>query len=606
MSNLTRIKQTLSTWTPQILLTNNLNIKTIWSIPTSPKHGILTTNIAFLVAKELRTNPIELAKSIIEDLQIFIRSQNLPFLISQAGPYINLSLENSFYKEFLKSELKFDDLVEASDQKLIIDYCSPNIAKDIHAGHTFNIDVGQALIRILKLKYKNLTTDCHLGDWGVNIGFLLWGWKNYDKSNFKKDSSLIEQLTESYIYANNLAKDNPELELNVRNEFIKLEQKDPENVNLWKELVSISIENIESNLLSLNAPKHDIIQGESYYEPQMAELYNFMESNNIWTSEGKARYIDFEELANRWQKEFPDSNVDFDAIKNFGRSYLVSSTGYTTYCFRDVATRFEYANTLGVDQVLVVVDKTQKHNFDQAITVISYLATLPSFQKLYPNTNTKLNWNKSDKSCIFHGFLKLPEGKMSTRAGNVLLIKDMLLEVETKAKEVLLAKTPDLSPEELAHRSKTVALAALRWNNLKQSYEQDVTFDINQVLKFEGNTGVYQLYTFARTQSLLKKLGELETSTADQNFDISELETIILSRVMTLSDTIDQICTKHQPYLMCNYLYELTNMFNKWYNDVPVLRNEQRRLFNIEFITKVNITLRFCLNHIGIEVLEKM
>ena len=586
-----------------------LDLQPTWSIPASLDHGVLTTNIAFVLAKTLRVNPSELAVDLSKDLENFvIRSELLlnynknNIKIKNIGAYINICLEDSFLVNCMKNS-KNNTLLQL-EEKFVLDYIGANVAKRLHAGHMRVCNIGDSLRRVLSLKYKNLVTDNHWGDWGINMGILIWGWKNFDHTTFDKESELIDRLSTIYIWSNS-QKDNIENWDNlVREEFFKLEQGDKTNHELWQKFIMTTKADLQQDLDIMNVPPLQIEQGESFYEKDMQSLTTFMEENNIWEREGKARYFDFEKLAEIW------IGIDSDykkIVSKLGRSYLISSGGYTSYCYRDVATKFQYARDLKVDKSLVVTDKTQKHNFDQAFTIINYLSTLPKFEQQFgDNVCQRLNLNNMNH--LGFGFLSLSSGKMSSRKGNILLLRDLVRQVGDKAKQNILQKHPDLDQKELKKRCQKIALAAIKWHDLKQSYEQDITLDIEQILKFEGNTGVYQLYTFVRLNSVFSKLGS-KTSLDDKittDWSILDIERQILQQIYILPDVLEQICIKYQPHLLCNYLYQLTNLINKWYNDVPILKDTQRQGFLIQFVTQCMSNIEFCLDLLGIEVLEEM
>jgi arginyl-tRNA synthetase len=519
---------------------------------------------------------------------------------------------------------------------VIFDYIGANVAKRLHIGHMRNCNIGDSLRRILSLKYPNLITDNHWGDWGVNMGILIWGWKNYDHSSFGSET-LIEKLTAIYVWANNQKDIVENWDKLVRDEFLKLEQKDEENYKLWQEFITTTKKDLQQDLDLLNVPPLQLEQGESFYEADMAWLTSFLDKYNIWKSEDKARFFDFNELADKWQGLTPEQTK---FIANLGRSYLISSSGYTSYCYRDVGARLQWARDHGAELMLSVTDKTQKHNFDQAFTIISYLATLPEFQEELSNyltNNQPLHLGLvSTKSCegiiaslqlsnmkhIGYGYLKLSEGKMSTRKGNVIPLRDLFSQVQSSALEVLSQKAMDKNIElaELQQRAKKVTVAALKWNDLKQFFEQDIIFDINQVLKFEGNTGVYQLYTYARLNSVRSKMSAVELSknhpqegrhsqveeVLSANHNLLPSEKLILQQLWSVSEVLEQVCTKMEAHLLCNYLYEVCNNLNKWYNDTPILKDTERAVVLALFLDKVLATLAFCLDLLGIEVLESM
>jgi arginyl-tRNA synthetase len=611
-----------------------------WTLPTDLEHGILTTNIAFILAKELRQNPNAIAQNISDELNTWhegmknaYQDKTLKFFAKPIGAYINIIPTEVFFTELLNSPLEAKP-IETSDQKFILDYIAANVAKKLSIGNMRNSNIGDSIRRILQLKYPNLVTDNHWGDWGVNMGILIWGWKVFDHSTFEDNESMIDKLTKIYVWANAQKETIEGWDNLVRQEFLKLEQKDETNYKLWLEFIQTTKQDLRLDLDLMGVPKHDIEQGESFYEADMNLLTTFMEKHSLWIAEEKARYFDFEILATKWTGITDEFRKK---VSNFGRCYLISSTGYTSYCYRDVATKLQYARDLKTDLALVVTDKTQKHNFDQAFSIICYLARLAEFVTEFgQEVADRIVWNNMRH--LGYGFLKLESGKMSARKGNVILLRDLVKDVTAEAKKIILEKTPDSDLNTIDSKSQKIALAAIKWNDLKQSFEQDITFDIKQVLNFVGNTGVYQLYTYARLNSVLKKLNneklkvkseksETENSpfskrggseadgvlsqNTNQNVDIKStlqmnpLEQSILKQIWTLPEVLESICGNYQVHLLTNHLYELSNLVNKWYNDVPILKDHRQEFMQI-FITKIMKHLEFSLDLLGIEVVEEI
>jgi arginyl-tRNA synthetase len=647
-----QLKQLIQTWKPSIITNNSINnsvgeFKVSWQVPTLSSHGFLTSSLAFQLVKELNQTPVEIAILLKDDLQNFVNSHQLPVRVLNKGPYLNLEMLQEFWLESLNS-LDYPTLEQ--DKKVVIfDYIGCNVAKRLHIGHMRNCNIGDSLRRILSLKYPNLVTDNHWGDWGVNMGILIWGWKNYNHSTFLEGLELIDKLTIIYVWANNQKETCEDWESLVRNEFYLLERKDEINLKLWQTFIQTTKQDAKKDLSLLSVPDFDLEQGESFYESDMNWLTAFLEKHQIWEIEGEARFFDFETLANNWK------NLDGkqrSKVSKLGRAYLISSKGYTSYCYRDVGARLQWARDYEAGYMITVTDKTQKHNFDQAFAIISYLATLKEFRtelkahfeskislhsdlKIINSINQELNQEKNKNNSedrfedeiesktqrviknlnpdsfkhIGYGYLKLETGKMSSRKGNVMLLKDLFDTVKDSATQVLLQKQDNLeiTQSELDKKASIVTVSALKWNDLKQFFEQDVIFDINTVLKFEGNTGVYQLYTFARLNSVLQKINQLESIDFENQINIlSEEENMILQEIFVLSDCLEQICLKNEPHLLCNYLYEFCNKINKWYNDNPILKSQNKIIIRKQLITKILSHLKFSLSLLGIETLERL
>jgi arginyl-tRNA synthetase len=588
-----------------------------WTIPPNLDLGILTTNQAFLEAKAQGRNPKEIADEIKNELEKFIESRSLPLSVKTAGPYVNLDLTESGWQEFANTQDQFE--LDKSSKNVLLDYVSPNVAKPLHAGHVRNADLGEALRRILKLKYNSLVTQNYWGDWGVQFGILIWGWKQFEIiKSFKVKINGIEEevniadfelfpvdvLSKVYVWANQQSEVVEDFASLVRNEFLKLEQGDIQNKALWEKFLSSSKLTLTEDLKLLNVPQFDLEEGESFYENDLKVLYEVFESNEIWQKEGIARYIDLETLKEKWVG-LPAKLED--KIQNFGRCYLISSTGYTTYPFRDVAARWLWARDHKADLMITVTGNEQTHNFDQVFAIVGYLVSLDSFQKLNTTeTIKKMQWQNLIH--LSYGLLKLPEGKMSARKGNFLKARDLIEQVIDYSNKVLKAKNSDIKDEQLGHTSKIVAIAALKWYDLARDSVSDITLDLEKILSFEGNTGVYQLYTLARINSILEK-NDFKADNSEVSISLLNPDEIsILKEMYTLPLILESICDNYKPHQLCNHLFAVATKINSWYAKYSVSSeldsDRKHELLRLCIIMKNHLWTG--LELLGIEPVEKL
>jgi arginyl-tRNA synthetase len=599
-----------------------------WSIPTSTEHGLFTSNIAFRLTKVLKQSPVLIADEILEMVSQSISGKAIGLEPRSIAGYINLVPNSDLLNSILQTPVQIQNQIEKSDRRVLLDYVGANVAKRLHVGHMRNINIGDSLRRILKLRYSNLVTDNHWGDWGVQFGVLLWGWKELILKQSDDSVSVtlqdyhqdpIETLTKIYVWANAQESVSSGWAELVRAEFLKLESGDAENLKLWSDFVNVSKKDLKKDLKLLGVPDLDLEQGESFYEPDMKFLTVFLDDHRIWKAEDKARFFDFEELGQIWQALNPDLGSQFfNKINKLGRSYLISSSGYTTYCFRDVAARLQWARDLKADFMITVADKTQAHNFDQAFTIISFLADLKSFQATQ-SIETLKRLQAKNMLHVGYGFMSLPEGKMSTRKGNVVSLRSLFQQVQAEAKENLAEKSSELSKIESKQnnsenidqtKSHKITVAALKWFDLARDSWGDMVLDIPQILKFEGNTGVYQLYTYARLKSILRKFEALlETNAKPVNTEtLNQSESLILQHIFMFSETLEQSVQTLKPHLIANFLYSLCDQINSWYNTTSILKEPDpiRQQTLLVLLQKASEQLKFGLDLLGIEVIEEI
>jgi arginyl-tRNA synthetase len=631
---LNSIKQILSEWQPSILVHNNIVVE--WTLPTSLDYGILTTNCAFHLAKSLKQNPIQLVEELKKDLEVFILDKSLVIkgvgipsqaeddgiylgsvlVVKAAGPYINLEFTTEAF-----GLLNFDLNINQESDVINFEYVSNNAAKPLHAGHSRNINLGEVLRRCMLLKYPNLKTNNYWGDWGVQFGILLWGYKQFVKLGkievvindqkkifeFESEDKLdIDTLVAIYIWANQKKETTENFDQIVRDEFLALEKGEVENERIRQFLVDISIKSVNEEIGLLNAPEHDYQLGESFYAQKVPELYEYFETNKIWKADGLARYFDLEEIIDGW--------VDAPEVlkkqkKSLGRCYLVSSNGYSSYAFRDIACRIDLIKSLHADKMITITANEQIHHFEQFTAILIYISSLPSFVTKYG----KAIADKLTLDNIIHisyGFLTLAEGKMSTRKGNILTLKSLVNTVVSEAKIVLETKTEGLDSDEIERRAKVLAVAALKWYDLARDSSGDLVLDIPKILSFEGNTGVYQLYTLARINSILRKniLSENEQSGHDDFNKLNRNELSILKHCFVLTQTVEKVIDSYKPHYLTNYLYELSTSFNSWYakysitNELDISRKNQL----LEFCSIIKNQLETGLYLLAINTLDEM
>jgi arginyl-tRNA synthetase len=587
----------------------------VWAKSPNLDFGLLATNYAFLEAKKLKQNPQQIAKDLTQNLNNWVEKNNLEIIFQAAGPYINLNLKSSLWQKYLDNQNLNQFELNQIDQKVIVDFCSVNVAKPLHAGHLRNIDIGESLVRILKLKYTTVKTENYWGDWGVQFGIMLWAWKIFEDKkslkltvngkaeelkieNYKIDP--IQTLVKVYIWGNQQKENVENWDKLVRDEFLKLEKGDPQNRQIWQDFVSSTRESIYPYLEELGVKRHDYEFGESYYEGRMKELTSFFEENNLWEKEAESRYFDFEKLAENWTNLDPNLKPK---ITRLGRCYLISSSGYTSYAYRDITARIHWAGELDMDIMITVTANEQNHHFAQLFAICYYLSGLPVFQEKFGNRiSSRLNYNNLVH--INYGFLTLPEGKMSTRSGNFLTAKDLVNKVTDQAYKTLQEKAN--SDQNLIQKSKVVAIAALKWYDLARDSGADIVLDISKILSFEGNTGVYQLYTIARLNSILRKN---PTSDLNLNYDLlNPVEQKIIKACWLTPLILDQISDSYKPHHLCNHLFEIATMVNSWYAETSVSKetDENRKQTLLNFCQQIQLHLKQGLGLLGIESLAEL
>ena len=592
---------------------NSLFPSAEFTIPPKLSFGIMTTNWAFKKCKIDQTTPIESAIAIKLELEEKIRSENLPLVVNLVGPYVNLDLEIGFFTKWILDldKIKEDNFnIGAIDSKknVVMEFICPNLAKPLHAGHILQANYGFSLYNILSLKYKNIIRNCFWGDLGVQFGFVIWAWKELEKREFieynlndknitiskkKYLENPVDSLVNLYVWANIQSEIDPEIANIARIEHLKLESKDQGNYKIWAKIKQDSQEVVEKMLEKIRISPFDLNNGEFSALGEGQKLMEFIIDNNIGKAENLGRYFQFDEIDGDFGSE--------KEIKNLGRAYLIESkTGYTTYILRDVAAKIMYARDQEIDMQIIMVGNEQKHHFDQVFAITNYLSRHPKFISVYgEKIANKLHLE--NLNYILNGMLNLEDGKMSTRKGNFVTAGEILEKLENA--QIAKSSGSELSKTDI----NTVSLSALRWFNLNKDIATNTILNFGEILKFEGNTGVYQLYTVARLRSILRK----NKNENGENFDLGTLnltEQEIIRKSYLLPFILDRIISTKKIHYLTTFLFEFSDLVNSWYAKYSIVgeNDPARKQSLIIFTSKIEVFLTQTLKLLGIDCLDQL
>jgi arginyl-tRNA synthetase len=622
-----------------------------WSLPPDMTKGVLTTNQAFLLSKELKKSPQEIAIDLAKTIQTFLDSSNLEFVATALGPYINIDfsengLQNYFY------EKKITHFTPTDTSKVLVEYFSPNVGKKMHIGNIRTANIGESLRRVLQLRHTSVITNNHLGDWGIQFGLLIWGVSHIEKLGLglngidwdnENSDETVDTLQKIYVKVNELTETDEEIRKECQITARGLEIDFGNNPNgkiesTWRQIIDVSIKSYTSaeGYLGLN-----VIQPGNSIKENGIELKNFVGKEGLWLynnthKNGQFDVIIGESFYNYFMKELKDlstaSKIDYpglDFIKiegsavyadleaeGLGRCYLVSSDGYSIYAARDVLARFVWAGLFGTATHISIADNRQSHTFQQSFMVIKKIIESGYYQK---NEFSLLTRDQLDKSLITlskdslkhigFGFMTLPEGVMSARKGTVLLFETVKNLLETEIERVLIEKTPEVKINaDFNQKVQKIAVAALKWQDLSKDREQDIVFDVKQVTKFEGNTGVYQLYTLARISNILRKNETTSKLDPENIIMLNQTEIEILKKMYQLPYAVEGTIDNLKPHILCNYLFEFSTMVNSWYAEYSVAREQDthRRDALLHLCFRIKIHIAFCLSLLGIEPTESL
>lgn len=545
------------------------------SVPDS-SFGDYTTNVALKLAKETKKNPKDLAATIVRELLILDTQQQFS-AVTEAGGFINIVISQKSLLATLEKIIESRDLygcsILGSGQIVVVEYFQNNVAKPPHVGHLRSAVVGDALLRIFRSQGYKAISDTHIGDWGTQFGILIHAFKTMgNREAVEKDP--INELTKLYVAMSAEIEKNPELHESGKMEFAKLERGDTDNRVLWQWFVDVSVTDFERyrELLQLLPFDHNL--GESFYEDKMpAILAELKLKDLVETGETGELYVDLEPYG-------------------LGRCILVKTDGATTYHMRDMATYIYRRAQFNFSLNMYVVDNRQSHHFKQLFKVLE-LAGYPV---------------QSDSAHVDLGFMSLPEGAISTRKGNVISLQNLITEAEKRALAIIDEKNPTLLHKQAI--AAQVARAAIKYFDLSHNRKTEFTFTWDAALSFEGNTGPYLQYAHARIHGILRKAGQVSEA-VNQSIITSALkseELDVLRKLQKFPEVVARITKDYMPNGLANYLFELSQAVNSFYQEVPVLQetDEEIKEFRLQLITATAQVIKNGLYLLGIDAPEEM
>ncbi len=536
--------------------------------PAVKKHGDYACNIAMQLAKELKSNPAEISKKIIKNLP------DKDYKADFAMPgFINFRLDEQLLKQELKKVLTqredYGKIGVGKEKTIVMDYSSPNIAKPLGIHHLLSTVIGQSIYNIFEfLGFKTVAIN-HIGDWGTQFGKLIYAYKKWgDKEKIEK--APIKELLKLYVKFHDKAEKDSKIEEQGRKEFKKFEEGNKENRRLWKWFVKESLGEIENTYAKLGGIKFDHIQGESFYEDKLEDVF----------LEGKRRGIFEIGEEGAFIVKFDDPDIAPLVVKK--------KDGATLYSTRDFATLKYRINNWHPVRILYVVDVAQSLYFKQLFLGAA-----------------RFPWYHGEGVHISFGRMHMKDGKMSTRKGNVVLLDDVLDEAAKRSLKIIKEKNADLKGKKEV--SQKVGAGALKYSILAQNRNTDIVFDWDKMLSLDGNSAPYLQYTYARAKSILRRNDEDLGQKKDPS-NVDEKIHDLLALFPKFAEKVALAGQEYKPNIISGYLYDLAQEFNSFYNTVPVLRcsHLKKRDFRLRIVEATAEILKNGLKLLSIEVVEEM
>ena len=524
----------------------------------------------FNLAKVLRNSPVNIANTIKENIKLSNKISKVEAVNGFLNFYLNSeNIVNDVLENILEKKEEYGSSNEGNGINIIVEYSSPNIAKPFHLGHFRNTVLGKALYDLYEILGYNVTGINHLGDWGRQFGILIEGYRRF-KDEYNLEENPLEALSDIYVRINKIAKEDEAVMDIARENFKKLEQGDEELTKLWEFFREVSLKEYK-RIYALLGSKFDSYNGEAFYNDKMDEVIEILDKKGVLKDSQGAKVVEVGD--------------------NMPPCIVLKSNGSTIYATRDLAAILYRARTYDFTKCIYVTATEQILHFKQIFAVAKYLVD-EKYQKGLVH--------------VSYGMIRLKTGKMSTREGNVIYVNDLINEAVAKAKNIILAKNPEL--ENADEVAKIIGIGALTFNYLKNNKNKDIIFDLDETLRFDGETGPYVQYICVRTKSVLEKAEYIPNI---QDVDVSKLNDEdsknIITTLYNFNQTLNNVTEKEEPSILARYLVTLAEQYSSFYNNCHILDQEKEIKDARLYLTyMVKTVLEKGLNLLGIKVPNKM
>lgn len=509
-----------------------------WERPQDLSHGDLALSLPLQIAKSVGKNPKEIAQIFVEDLASLPEVEK----VEVAGPgYVNVWLKPMALLASLNEtrEACTAKVKREKEHPVIVEYSGPNIAKPLGVHHLLSTLIGQAIGNLYEHAGYNTIRWNYLGDWGTQFGKLAVAIEQWGDGRDAAEYS-IDELLDLYVRFHEEVEENPVLDELARSTFRKLEEGDKDLREFWEKIVRTTKAALGEVYSKLHV-SFDLDIGESFYEDKMESILEEGVKKDVFKEgEEGALIIEFSE----------ESNLP---------PYLVrKSDGATLYSTRDIAQMHYRIETYNPQEILIVTDISQKLHFEQL-----------------QSTCDKLEWDLPAFENVLVGRMRFADKTMSTRKGTALKLEEMLSEAIARAESVIEEHGEKIQTDDPRALAEMMGIGAIAYGILSQNRKMDIVFDWDKMLSFEGNSAPYLQYTHARAKSVLEKAGEDGEFTVNGIDSLSDKERALINTLLQFARILEEARALHMPHLLANYLYELCQDFNAFYNDIPILKAEE-------------------------------
>jgi len=546
-------------------------------------------NGALKAAKIYKKAPIAIANEVAEALK---QEEIFESAIVVAPGFININIKDSFLTDYINElykDEKFGCTVSENPMNIVVDYGGANIAKPLHVGHLRSAIIGESIKRIGRYLGHTVVGDVHLGDWGLQIGMVITEVQRrqpnleYFDDTFTGEYPIeppftIDELEDIYPAASKLAKSDEEAMTLAKKATAQLQEGRRGYIALWKHIINVSVSDLKKNYAALNV-EFDLWKGESDANPYINDMIKYFNDNNYTHVSEGALVIDMEEETDK--KPMPPIIIQ-------------KSDGASLYGTTDLATIIERVKDYNPNEIIYVVDKRQGLHFEQVFRCAR---------------KTKIVSEELEFEFVGFGTMNGKDGKpFKTREGGVMRLQDLIAIIKANVKERLDANDR-IAAEESDEIARIVGLSALKYGDLSNIPTKDYIFDIEKFSSFEGNTGPYILYTAVRIKSILNKAKEeLGDFGSEIHIPTTDIERDLMLAFVRFNEVVEGAFKDKSPNRLCEFIYEISNLFNKFYHENRILteENKEKKISWLNLLVLTVNILETALDLLGVEVPEKM
>ena len=535
------------------------DIMGMFEYPPDPKMGDLAFP-CFKLAKTLRQAPPKIAAALAEGLSVPGISR-----VDVAGGYLNMFTDKSgmaanTVNTILEKKENYGANDEGVGKTVVLDYSSPNVAKPFHIGHLGTTVIGHSLKKLHAFCGYNCIGINHLGDWGTQFGKMIVAYKRWgDRATV--EAGECDALVDLYVKFHEEAEKDPSLNDEARAVFTAMEHGEPEYMELWKWIIDISLREYEKTYKQLGIT-FDSYAGESFYTDKMPAVVDELKASNIMVIDDGASIVDLSEY-------------------NMPPCLILKRDGSTLYPARDIAAALYRKKTYNFDKCIYVTSSGQSLHFAQWFKVLEIMG---------------YEWAKDQLIHVPYGTVSIDGGKLSTRSGNVVLLRDLFNQAIEKVAAIMEEKNPNLEGKEQIAES--VGVSAIIFYYLSSGRIRDINFIMEDALSFEGNTGPYAQYTYARSCSIVSKaqaagMTDINAPVDLTGVELTEEENALVKTLALFPDKVAQALHESEPSVITRYILDVCADFNRFYHDIQILSCEDEALRS--FRVKLTLAVKYVL-----------